>query len=175
MQTHVINVHLRISAEDRTSRADIIRDLRKQLSNIQEQPPYRSIHGASWWTNSVSSVAALNYENVGEQREAEQEMAAERELAEDAADCCPVSRCSRCGDTITLDGGSWRSDGKSAVCTVGPYGPHEPVACRRCGDTLVRDPSVIGEWLSDREGNQRGVCRFGAWATGTPHRAEGEY
>ena len=76
MREHVINVQLRISARDSITRADLMHDLRKQLTMIQEQAPYRSIHGASWWTNSDSAVAALNYENIGEQLEYEAEVRA---------------------------------------------------------------------------------------------------
>ena len=59
-------------------------DLRKQLAMIQEPAPYRNSDGASWWTNSPSAVACLNYENVGEQLAAEKELADEAALAADA-------------------------------------------------------------------------------------------
>ena len=52
-----------------------------------EQAPYRSIHGSGWWTNSNTSVAALNYENIGEQLAYEAEVRAEDAMrAEVAAD-----------------------------------------------------------------------------------------
>jgi len=74
MREHVINVQLRISARDDISRLDIMRDLRKQLTMIQEQGPYRSIHGAGWWTNSNSALAMLKYNSIGEQQEYEAEV-----------------------------------------------------------------------------------------------------
>ena len=85
MQTHVINIQLRIEARDEISRADLMSDLRKQLADLHEQAPYRHIHGSGWWTNSNSSVAALNYENVGEQLAYEAEVRAERIAAAEAA------------------------------------------------------------------------------------------
>jgi hypothetical protein len=39
--------------------------------------------------------------------------------------------------------------------------------CTRCGDALVRDPGLIGTWLSDREGRGRGLCP----GTAEMHRA----
>jgi hypothetical protein len=90
MREHVINVQLRISARDSITRADLMSDLRKQLTMIQEQAPYRSTDGAGWWTNSNSAVAALNYENIGEQLEYEAEVRAEDEIrAEVAAEMTP--------------------------------------------------------------------------------------
>ena len=52
MQTHVISAQLHITARDHISRADILNDLNKQLSLIQEQAPYRHSDGGGWWTNS---------------------------------------------------------------------------------------------------------------------------
>lgn len=86
MQEHVINVQIRISARDNISRLDVMRDLRRQLTALQEQPPYRSIHGeAGWWTNSDSAVAALNYENIGEQLAYEAEVREEDAQRAEAA------------------------------------------------------------------------------------------
>lgn len=70
MKTHVINVQLRISANDCVSNADILNDLHDLLSEIQEQPPYRSTDGAAWWTNSSQAVSA-GYEDAAEQLRAE--------------------------------------------------------------------------------------------------------
>lgn len=52
MKAHVVNIQLRVEARDDISVDDLRHDLQKQLSVIQEQAPYRSIDGASWWTNS---------------------------------------------------------------------------------------------------------------------------
>ncbi len=86
MQTHVINIQLRVEARDDISRADLMGDLRKQLAALSEQAPYRSIHGSGWWTNSNSAVAMLKYAGITEQAEYEAEVRAEREAAEDAAE-----------------------------------------------------------------------------------------
>lgn len=56
MQEHIINVQLKIQARDGITRAEIQRDLLKQLTVIQEQPPYRGTDGAQWWTNSDAAV-----------------------------------------------------------------------------------------------------------------------
>jgi hypothetical protein len=56
MQEHVIGVQLKIQARDGITRAEIQRDLLKQLTVIQEQPPYRGTDGAQWWTNSDAAV-----------------------------------------------------------------------------------------------------------------------
>lgn len=85
MKEHVINIQLRIPARDSISRADLMRDLRQQLSALQEQPPYRSSDGAGWWTNSPSAVTALNYENIGEQLAYEAEVRAEDKMRADVA------------------------------------------------------------------------------------------
>lgn len=85
MREHVINIQLRISARDSITRADLMNDLRKQLTMIQEQAPYRHSDGAQWWTNSPSAVAALNYENIGEQLAYEAEQRAEDEMRADVA------------------------------------------------------------------------------------------
>lgn len=84
MREHVINVQLRISARDSISRADLMRDLRQHLTMIQELPPFRSSDGAGWWTNSPSALAALNYENIGEQLAYEAEMREEDRLRAEA-------------------------------------------------------------------------------------------
>jgi hypothetical protein len=82
MQTHVINIQLRVEARDDISRADLMSDLRRQLAALSEQAPYRSIHGSGWWTNSDSAVAMLKYAGIAEQAEYEAEVRAEREAAE---------------------------------------------------------------------------------------------
>lgn len=44
----------------------------------------------------------------------------------------------------------------------------ETATCGRCGTRLVRDPHLVGAWLSDREGPARGLCPDGG------HHAAGE-
>ena len=86
MREHVINIQLRISARDNISRLDIMRDLRKQLTMIQEQAPYRSTDGAGWWTNSDSAVVMLKYNSLGEQVGYEAEVRAENEMRAQVAE-----------------------------------------------------------------------------------------
>ena len=123
MREHVINIQLRISARDSITRADLMGDLRKQLTMIQEQAPYRSSDGASWWTNSNSAVAALNYENVGEQLAYEAEQRAEDAMRAEVADSVPVAmwQCEDCGWT----------------CSANPHVPLEEAECDNCGGELV--------------------------------------
>lgn len=56
MQEHVIEIRLTVQARNSISRADIEADLRKQLTVIQEQAPYRHSDGAGWWTNDRNAV-----------------------------------------------------------------------------------------------------------------------
>jgi len=72
MQTHVINVQLRVTTRPTISAGDLLRDLRAQLSAIQEPAPYRSTDGPGWWTNSRDAVD-ITFENVGDSLAAELE------------------------------------------------------------------------------------------------------
>lgn len=45
----------------------------------------------------------------------------------------------------------------------------QTATCRHCGDKLVRSPSVLGLWLTDRKGTGRGLCSDGS---GRMHVAE---
>jgi hypothetical protein len=116
MQIHVINIQLRIEARDDISRADLMSDLRRQVAALGEQAPYRSIHGSGWWTNSNSAVAALNYENIGEQLAYEAEMRAERVASLEAA-----------GEPVDYSG--YDEDGKPMYRNTAD-GPQ----CARCGE-----------------------------------------
>lgn len=87
MKEHVINIQLRVTAQDGISRGDLMYDLRKLLSELQEPPEFRSVHGAGWGVFGTEGVTALNYENVGEQLAYEAGVRAEDAMrAEVAAD-----------------------------------------------------------------------------------------
>ena len=85
MRQHVINIQLRITAQDGISRGDLMYDLRKLLAELQEPPEFRSIHGAGWGVFGPEGVTALNYENIGEQLEYEAEARRDEQMRAEVA------------------------------------------------------------------------------------------
>jgi hypothetical protein len=50
----------------------------------------------------------------------------------------------------------------------------ETATCGRCGDSLTRDPLILGTWLSDREGHGRGLCPDGQMHAGDEAAVTGQ-
>lgn len=129
MREHVINIQLRISARDSISRLDIMRDLRRQLTMLQEQSPYRGTEGAGWWTNSNSAVAMLKFNSIGEQAGYEAEVR-EEDAQRAEADAPEAMVCGACRTPVhRVRPAGWRHDTAAAAdrCrTAGNGGPVEP-------------------------------------------------
>jgi hypothetical protein len=60
MQTLKITIELDIEHRDDITPAEIAEDLTREFYtlSLQEQPPYRSIHGGSWWTRASGVLVA---------------------------------------------------------------------------------------------------------------------
>lgn len=49
--TQTLTIELTVEMAEGVDSVDVWRDLRKVLSNVQEQAPYRTLNGPGWWAN----------------------------------------------------------------------------------------------------------------------------